>query len=96
MWIATEKKPFTLRLPTNTRNNLKFLSAFKKRSQSSIASEILTEYTSIQFSKIKAIEEAKKQALKGAFISQEALELWVDSLGTNNELPLPQPDVFCK
>lgn len=46
--------------------------------------------------KANLIKEALKEAEKGAFISQEAMEKWVDSLGSDKELPPPQPDVFHK
>lgn len=40
------------------------------------------------------IREAKKEAKKGVFISHEAVEKWVESLGTEHELPPPKPDAF--
>ena len=87
-------KPFTLRLPDEVRDDLKFLSTSMNRTQASIASEILKEKVSIRARRIRAIQEAKQQAKNGAFISQEAVEKWVDSLGSDNELPLPAPDVI--
>ena len=87
-------KPFTLRLPDEVRDDLKFLSTSMNRTQASIASEILKEKVSIRARRIRAIQEAKQQAKNGAFISQEAVEKWVDSLGSDNELPLPTPDVI--
>lgn len=87
-------KPFTLRLPDEVRDDLKFLSTSMNRTQASIASEMLREKVSIRAQRIRAIQEAKEQAKKGAFISQEAVEKWVDSLGSDNELPLPTPDVI--
>jgi predicted transcriptional regulator len=38
----------------------------------------------------KAIEEAEK----GMFVSHEAMLAWVESLGTKNELPPPEPDIY--
>ena len=87
-------KPFTLRLPDEVRDDLKFLSTSMNRTQASIASEILKEKVSIRARRIRAIQEAKQQAKNGAFISQEAVEKWVDSLGSDNELPLPTADVI--
>ena len=87
-------KPFTLRLPDEVRDDLKFLSTSMNRTQASIASEILKEKVSIRARRIRAIQEAKQQAKNGAFISQEAVEKWVDSLRSDNELPLPTADVI--
>jgi predicted transcriptional regulator len=39
---------------------------------------------------LAAIEEAEK----GIFISEEAIDRWVESWGTENELPPPEPDIF--
>ncbi len=87
-------RPFSLRLPDEVREDLKFLSSTMSRSQSSIASEVLSEKIAEKAYRIRAIQEAKLQAQEGAFISQEAMEKWVASLGTDHELPEPQPDIF--
>ncbi len=87
-------KPFTLRIPDKVREDLKFLSASMNRTQASIASEILEEKISIKAKRIRAIQEAKAQAKNGVFISQDAMENWVDSLGSENELPVPEADIF--
>lgn len=40
--------------------------------------------------------ERDKQAEKGEWISEDAMTAWFSSLGTENELPEPQVDVFLK
>lgn len=87
-------RPFTLRIPDEVRDDLKFLSASTNRPQASIAADFLTEKVTAQAVRIKAVQEAKAEALKGVFVSQEAMEQWVDSLGSESELPMPTPDVF--
>lgn len=87
-------RPFTLRLSDEVRDDLKFLSASTNRTQAAIAADFLKERVTLQARRIKAIQEAKAEAEKGVFISQEAMEQWVDSLGTDHELPMPEPDVF--
>jgi predicted transcriptional regulator len=42
------------------------------------------------------IRDAMAEADKGVFISQEAVHKWMDSWDSDNELPLPEPDVFLK
>lgn len=42
----------------------------------------------------RMIVEAIAEADKGGFISDEKMTAWVVSLGTNNELPEPEPDIF--
>ena len=44
--------------------------------------------------KLDAIREALAEADKGVFISAEAMHRWIESWGTPDELPPPEPDVF--
>ena len=41
-----------------------------------------------------AIREAVLEADKGIFISQDKMDAWVSSWGTDSEYPLPEPDIF--
>ena len=43
--------------------------------------------------KCAAIKAALEQADKAKFISAEAVNRWLDSWGTENELPPPKPDI---
>ncbi len=87
-------QPFTLRISDDIKADLQFISATTHHSQAAIASRILSEKISDQAQKIRAIQEAKAQAQAGNFISQSTMEAWVDSLGTDQELPLPTPDIL--
>lgn len=40
------------------------------------------------------MRERIAEADKGVFISSEAMLRWIESWGTENELPPPEPDVF--
>ena len=40
------------------------------------------------------IRDAMAEADKGVFISQAAMDAWVTSWDTENELPPPEPDIF--
>jgi len=42
----------------------------------------------------KAVDAAVAEADKGIFVSQEAVDRWMESWGTENELPMPEPDIF--
>ncbi|MBN9242377.1 MAG: hypothetical protein J0I98_06245 [Mesorhizobium sp.] len=44
----------------------------------------------------RLLKERIAEADKGIFISQEAMHRWIESWGTENELPPPEPDVFLK
>ncbi len=43
--------------------------------------------------KTSALQEAKKEADEGFFVSQEAIINWLDSWGSENELPPPEADL---
>ena len=42
------------------------------------------------------LKKAKQEADKGEFISHEAMGAWIKSLGTDEELPAPEVDIFKK
>jgi predicted transcriptional regulator len=42
----------------------------------------------------RLMDERIAEADKGIFISAEAMHRWVESWGTDNELPPPEPDIF--
>jgi len=44
-------------------------------------------------SKVASIRSAVAEADEGVFISQEAMDAWVASWGTDAELPPPEPDI---
>ena len=44
--------------------------------------------------KARMIRDAVAEADKGAFVSEDAMTTWFESLETENELPEPEADVF--
>lgn len=44
--------------------------------------------------KREQIKAALLEADKGVFISGEAVDKWIESWDTENELPPPEPDIF--
>jgi predicted transcriptional regulator len=43
---------------------------------------------------VEALKQAKLEADKGKFISNEAMGDWINSLGTDEEIPAPTVDIF--
>ena len=43
--------------------------------------------------RIDAVRAAIAEASKGEFISQEAMDTWIDSWDSDAELPPPEPDI---
>ena len=85
--------PFSIRLSDELRESLAAISRISQRSQSQIAAKAIAEYVAKNEWKLKAIQQAKLEADKGLFVSQEATLDWLNSWGTENELQPPLPDV---
>ena len=51
---------------------------------------------SLKYAKDQMIREAMAEADKGVFVSEEKVTAWFLSWDTENELPVPEPDVFLK
>lgn len=87
---------FSVRLPDELRQEVDELAKATKRSRSFIVKEAVETYMADQRAYLAAIDEALAEADKGVFISGEAVERWLMSWGTENELPPPEPDIFLK
>jgi len=85
---------FSIRLSDDLKKSLETISKISHRSQAQIATKAIAEYVKKTEWKLKSIQEAKKEADNGIFVSQEATLDWLDSWGNENELPAPEPDIF--
>jgi predicted transcriptional regulator len=85
---------FSMRLSDDLKQSLEAISKISHRSQSQIATKAIAEYVAKNEWRLKAIQEAKKEADKGVFVSQDTIIDWLDSWGSDNELPAPKADIF--
>lgn len=85
---------FSVRLPDELRNEVDELAKATRRSRSFVITEAVAAYVQDHRAYLEAIEEGEKEAAKGVFVSGEAVIKWLESWGTDNELPPPQPDIF--
>jgi len=85
--------PFSLRLPDDTRNRLEEEARRSERSASFVATKAIEAFLDARDRKRIAIESTIAEADNGAFVSQEAVDSWMDSWGAANELSFPDPDV---
>jgi RHH-type transcriptional regulator, rel operon repressor / antitoxin RelB len=83
----------SIRIPDALKQQLDYLSRSTKRSKAFLAAEALEDYVKKNAWKARELHEALAQADKGAFISHDAMAAWVDSIGSENELPPPKPDI---
>lgn len=86
--------PFSLRIDPKTKVLLEQEAKRLDRSSSYLANQAIKSFLQAKTAKRKAIEEAIKEADKGIFVSEEAVDVWVDSWGTKKELSMPEPDIF--
>jgi predicted transcriptional regulator len=86
---------FTLRLEPELKDWLEQEAHRQERSAGFLANKAIASLRQDTEAKRSAIQDAMAEAEKGEFIS-EAMTAWFLSLGTENELPEPQPDVFVR
>lgn len=84
--------PFSMRMDPQTRARLEEEARRSRRSSSYIAARAIEAFLDSRQEKRAAIAAAVAEADKGAFVSSEAIDQWMDSWGSEHELPFPQAD----
>jgi len=85
---------FSVRLPEELRQEVDAFAKATRRSRSFIVKEAIEAHLAERRAYLAAIDEAVREADEGVFVSGEAVMRWLDSWGTDNELPPPEPDIF--
>ena len=92
---AMPAHPVSFRLDEVVKTRLERAAKDEDRSLSYLAQKAITSYLDAKDYKHQVITEAYNASLiEKEFISGEAMSAWVDSWGTDNELPEPTPDIF--
>jgi RHH-type rel operon transcriptional repressor/antitoxin RelB len=78
-------------LPPEIEQRLESVAQRVHRSKSTLAAEAIEEFLAVQEWQIAAIDEGIAAAERGELIPHEEVKAWAESLGTENELPLPRP-----
>ena len=86
--------PFSLRLDEGIKAKLEEEARLEDRSAGYIAQKAIEDYLDAKAYKRECLREAVAEADKGVFISEEAMDAWMKSWGTENELEPPKPDIF--
>lgn len=86
--------PYSFRIDTDLRKALEREAAYEERPAAQLATRAIKMMIEAKTAKREAIDAALQQADKGEFISQEAVNQWMDSWDTENELRLPAPDIL--
>ena len=86
--------PLSLHVDTDTRKKLEAEANFQQSSAEDVAELAIKRYLEIREHEREILRERIAEADRGIFISEEAMTRWIDSWGTDNELPPPEPDIF--
>jgi len=84
---------FSFRLSDEIKTRLETEAALEERSAAYVVQKAVEEYLDTKEYKRECLREAIAEADKGVFISEEAMDAWVESWGTDGELPMPEPDI---
>jgi predicted transcriptional regulator len=86
----TESTTLTVRLKPETRDRLEALAKDTRRSKAFIAAEAIACYLDAQAWQLERIKAGIADADAGRVVAHEKVMAWVESWGTDNELPPPE------
>lgn len=84
--------PYSIRLDDATRRALEAEAAIEDRPPAQLAARAIRSMLQAKAAKRAAIETAMAEADQGAFVSSDAVDRWMDSWGSKDELPPPEAD----
>lgn len=85
---------FTMRLDADLKDWLETEAKRQDRSAAYLAKQAIQALKEKTEAKSDMIRNALVEADKGAFVSEETMTAWFESLGTDKELPEPEADIF--
>ena len=86
--------PFSVRLDESVKARLEAEAAREDRSAGYLVQQAVEEFLEGKEYFREQMRLAIAEADKGVFISEEAMNRWMESWDTDNELPPPEPDIF--
>ena len=86
--------PLSLHVTAETKRELEEHARQLNVSVAEIAERAIAYYLEVPARERAILKERLAEADKGVFISGDAMMRWVESWGTDEELPPPEPDVF--
>lgn len=92
--MAAQANVLSVHVPEALQAGIERLAEERNVGKEQIVSEALARYIEDETEYHDAIHEALTEVEAGIFVSGEKVLEWVKSWGTDNELPIPQPDIF--
>jgi predicted transcriptional regulator len=86
--------PFSMRMDKALRHQLDKEAELEDRSAAYLAQQAISAYLEEKRAWRLMLRDSAKELDKGVFVSGEAVMAWMKSWGTENELPMPEPDIF--
>jgi predicted transcriptional regulator len=86
--------PFSIRIDAKLKSRLEKEAKRRDRTAGFLANRAIKLYFEELDRLKKELDDASAEADKGIFISSEAVRAWMESWGSENELPPPKPDIF--
>ncbi len=81
----------TVRVDSKLKSRLEAEATIQNRTNSFIIGEALAEYLYVKEMQDAGVRAAMASADRGEFIEHSRVKAWVESLGTANVLPIPEP-----
>jgi predicted transcriptional regulator len=85
--------PLSLHVDAELKKKLEDEARSQNVSADDLVERAIESYLEIQESEREILRQRIAEADKGVFISGEAMHRWIESWGTENELPPPEPDI---
>ena len=92
--MAAKAEVLSVRVPESVKADLERIAEERNVPENDIVNEALLRYIDDETDYLGAIDEALREAEAGIFISGDKVLDWIKSWGTENELPMPEPDIF--
>ena len=86
--------PLSLHVDAGLKKRLDDEARLQKVSADDLVERAIQSYLEVQGSEREILKQRTAEADRGVFISGEAMHRWIESWGTENELPPPEPDIF--
>ena len=92
--MASKAQKLSLDVPEAVQANLERIASERNVPRDDLINEALARYVDDETDYLAAVDEALAESEAGVFISGDRVLDWIKSWGTENELPMPEPDIF--
>jgi len=88
--MVTETRTLTAQVPVELAREVDALSGMIERPRQWIIKKALVQFLAREAEKRRLIQEGLDDVTAGRFVSMEQARTWADSIGADNELPMPE------